>query len=374
MTTRPANPSESAPLTEEETRVFRILNHPALIPILRTRLASQPTLSLTYERLIENSNAASECNSLWTILNGIFTPRGEQPNPVENFPSQLYPFLHAVSETRNTRCRVLFHKLYYTLNLSAIAPDLLARGSNAITLVRGNNICQNCGYGGHFPTECAMWQCRHCRQVAPGHQPENCLFTSSDPNRRILRPSTTFPPNPQRQATAPSSVPTFAVPVPPPQNRRPLVDRIQAATDHSDSNDSDEENQSPPRLIPQVNGYAASISSNASNSPPPAHLPTRPRLVIEPSTADPSPRLPTRPIQDFTAAPSGGQQTTLNGRTATTADESQYNTSDYIDERANMDLDITHPPVQNNEQGEILEAATTLAQGFRRARGMNAGR
>ena len=288
-----AAPTHHLLLNNNEKRLLRLLTYPATLPNYRQRFSSNPTISQLHERLIDAHNAFDEYERLTIIHNSIFE-LGEHEDPQDVFPQILHHFMEAVKERRLKIRDNILRQLLYTHQIVSFASDLLGRGPNANSTIRSQNICQNCGYGGHWPTECPDWRCATCQTWGPGHTAENCPHYLP-PSRRSLR---RMRPLPTRRSTP---RPAPARPVPPPPQRQPLADRVPPALAPISDSDSEQENR---MVLPTEPFY----NSTASDTIPSTHPSTldRPRIVIETTTAEPSPQPHFSPLQ---AAPSGSQLT-----------------------------------------------------------------
>lgn len=301
MSSTAPTPTPLIPLTTNEKRLLSLLVSSVTVPILRQRFSPNPAITQLHERLIDGQNSYEEYEKLTVVLNPIFLEPGEGETPQEAYPPPLYQYIQAAIErllkVRNNILRLLL----YTHQVVSFNTDILGRGPNGIATLRSHNICQNCGYGGHWPVECPEWRCPTCHTWGPGHAPQNCPhYIPPYPGRRTVR---RMRPMPTRRPT-PRPTQRRPLAVPPPQ-RQPLSDQTPPGLAPLSDSDSDQENR---MLLPTERYY----NSTASDSLSLPHLPTisGPRIVIETTTADPSPQPHFSPLQVNAQDPNEHEQPT----------------------------------------------------------------
>lgn len=332
MTTTAPQPAPLVPLVNEEKRILNILTSPISFHLLKQRFSPNISITLLHERLIDAQNNYEEHEKLTLVLNPIFIEPGQGETPQEAFPPSLYQFLQAAVERQLKVRNNILRLLMYTHHIVSLATDILGRGTNAIATVRSLNLCQNCGYGGHWPVECPQWKCSTCHTWGPCHLPQNCPhYVPPYPRRRTIRHIRPMPTT-HRSTPRPTAQPR---PVPPPQ-RRPLANRVppQPTLPPFSDSDSDQEN----RMLLPTERYYNSSASNPTPSPHPSTL-NRPQIVIEPTTAEPSPQPQFSPLQ---TEPSTVPAPTINGHVQPT-EAMMHQVFDAID---------THPPASSATEAD----------------------
>ena len=168
----PTIPPAPQQLSLFEQRIARILVHQTTVPLFRQRFQNSPRLTHTYERFLEADDALIELDTMSTILDTM-------AQTLEALEHPSSPILHnfidtAITRRRDIRTRLL--RSLINLGVPQAVPQLLSRGQDPITPIREANLCQNCGYVGHFPLQCPLYRCPLCSRSAPEHRFEDCPF------------------------------------------------------------------------------------------------------------------------------------------------------------------------------------------------------
>ena len=203
-----ANPVPNVPLilSDNETLLARILTHPSVTPTLRHRFQSNHQLAQVFERFLEADAALIEVETMSTILE---THEEEHGTPAI--------FLTYLDQTINRRQdhRVIILRALIAFGAIPAAPQLLSRGQNPVSTVRATNLCQNCGYVGHFPVQCPLYRCPICSLFAPNHRFEECPHRITNGNHAFQGPRRAQPIIPLRPRGSNLLFPTAEPPRPP---------------------------------------------------------------------------------------------------------------------------------------------------------------